>query len=442
MGIFRRSSQPKEDEDALKAFPPSTRTWMERFEQYQREIVERPDYGRCPEVDAEMNKKPFVVRRVGTREELEADRKLAKSVLESSTFHFLRRCQERRRRINAEEVLRNNRPYRPEDTKLWRALPPVPNPNNGAPMPRMTIKSKARAQATFWDFFKHFQFGLWGYKQRPYPPEKPMDIQQVLGFKWLDKRYADFVMRSGGWYYKDRVGRTRGPMELVNLKTAWAAGIVDKHTFIWGDDMDEWAPISMVYGLESCVATPDMKLAAAGSDLVHKIARGLPLWAPRKGFEKKSYNQLQSEALEKKERENAVLRLNGGVWPGESAPSHRYFLWAGGSELTTILEESRKYMPDKFIPYHIRKKLAQEIPGLRPSEVLSIERLMDFVTYGNRWFRDDLGSFTKKPNYERRWADDFKERWDVLNDDIHEAFAKVDKEELRKKLRELKSKEK
>ena len=60
-------------------------------------------------------------------------------------------------------------------------------------------------------------------------------------------------MRAGGWYYKDRLGRTWGPMELVNLKTAWAKGIVDKNTFIWGDDMDEWAPIGMVYGLETAV---------------------------------------------------------------------------------------------------------------------------------------------------------------------------------------------
>ena len=68
------------------------------------------------------------------------------------------------------------------------------------------------------------------------------------------------AMRSGGWYYKDRLGRTRGPMELINLKTAWTAGIVDKNTFIWGDDMDEWAPIGMVYGLQSCVETPDSTL--------------------------------------------------------------------------------------------------------------------------------------------------------------------------------------
>lgn len=62
-------------------------------------------------------------------------------------------------------------------------------------------------------------------------------------------------MRSGGWYYKDRLGRTRGPCELIQLKTAWGGGIIDKDTFIWGEDMDEWAPIHMVYGLEKAIAT-------------------------------------------------------------------------------------------------------------------------------------------------------------------------------------------
>lgn len=63
------------------------------------------------------------------------------------------------------------------------------------------------------------------------------------------------IMKTGGWYYKDRLGRSRGPMELIQLKTAWGAGIIDKHTFIWGDDMDEWAPIGMVYGMERAIAT-------------------------------------------------------------------------------------------------------------------------------------------------------------------------------------------
>lgn len=63
------------------------------------------------------------------------------------------------------------------------------------------------------------------------------------------------TMKTGGWWYKDRLGRSRGPCELITLKTAWGGGVIDKDTFIWGEDMDEWAPIHMVYGLEPAIAT-------------------------------------------------------------------------------------------------------------------------------------------------------------------------------------------
>lgn len=92
-----------------------------------------------------------------------------------------------------------------------------------------------------------------------------------------------------------------------------------------------------------------------GSALVHKLARGLPPWSPIKGHHMKSYKQIQSEAIEKREREKAVLRNNGGIWPGESAPAHAMFLWASGSELTDILEQGTKQnMPHKFISYEAR----------------------------------------------------------------------------------------
>lgn len=63
------------------------------------------------------------------------------------------------------------------------------------------------------------------------------------------------IMRSGVWFYKDRLGRTRGPLALHTLKTAWGGGVIDKNTFIWGEDMDEWAPIHMIYGMERAIAT-------------------------------------------------------------------------------------------------------------------------------------------------------------------------------------------
>lgn len=87
---------------------------------------------------------------------------------------------------------------------------------------------------------------------------------------------------------------------------------------------------------------------------MHKIAKGVSLKKPLKGHEKKSYKELQQEALELRDRENSVLRLAGGVWPGERPPSHTHFLWASGTELTEVLEGSNKHMPDRFIPYEIR----------------------------------------------------------------------------------------
>lgn len=44
-------------------------------------------------------------------------------------------------------------------------------------------------------------------------------------------------------------------MELIQLKTAWGGGIIDKDTFVWMEDMDEWAPIHMIYGMERAIAT-------------------------------------------------------------------------------------------------------------------------------------------------------------------------------------------
>lgn len=77
----------------------------------------------------------------------------------------------------------------------------------------------------------------------------------IMILNWVCILVDVVIMRSSGWYYKDRLGRTRGPLELITLKTAWGAGIIDRDTFIWGDDMDEWAPIHMIYGMEKAIAT-------------------------------------------------------------------------------------------------------------------------------------------------------------------------------------------
>ncbi|KAI4331612.1 hypothetical protein MLD38_029786 [Melastoma candidum] len=253
-------------------------------------------------------------------------------------------------------------------------------------------------------FVRQFLFGLWGSRQRPYPPGKPIDVAQAIGYKRLVKRYYCFIMKSGGFFYKDCLGRSRGPMELIQLKTAWGAGIIDKDTFIWAEDMDEWAPICMVYGMERAIATWEVRLGAVATAFIHKLQRGIPPWVPLKGHEPKTYKQLQKEAVEEKRRDMAVLKANGGVWPGLRTPSYTLFLRVSGTELTTVLEKD--HMPNKYILKDLRIQLAKIIPGLRPWEVLSIEQAMEHITYGGEWYREPLGTYHTGPPYIRHWNKD------------------------------------
>lgn len=98
-----------------------------------------------------------------------------------------------------------------------------------------------------------------------------------------------------------------------------------------------------------------VRLGAAATAFLHKLQKGISPWTPLKGFEKKTYKELQEEAIESKKRDMAVLQANGGIWPGVRTPSHAMFLWASGSELTTILE--RDHMPNKYIPKEMRYQL-------------------------------------------------------------------------------------
>lgn len=175
-----------------------------------------------------------------------------------------------------------------------------------------------------------------------------------------------------------------------------------------------------------------VRLGAAATAFLHKLQKGIPPWVPLKGREPKTYKQLQKEAIESKKRDMAVLEANDGVWPGVRTPSHALFLWASGSELTTVLESD--HMPNKFIPKQLRYKtkvpfynihflakkigfdstlktctfdcrqeLAKVIPGLRPWEVISIEQAMDQISYGGEWYREPLGTYTTGPPYIREW---------------------------------------
>lgn len=389
------------------------------LDQFYWECETRPDYRHDPEIDRLMNEDPLVEKKENpTQEEIEENEKWWSEFRNSPVVQFLVQAEKIADKLNEIALKENESPYHKEDKKYWKDVPHVIG-LDGRPMPRKAFKTQREADNRFWDFTKQFFFGLWGFQQRPYPPGRPIDVSQAIGYKRLEKRYYDFIMKTGGWFYKDRLGRTRGPMELIQLKTAWGAGIIDKHTFVWGEDMDEWAPIGMIYGMERAVATWEVRLGAAATAFLHKLQKGIPPWVPLKGFEKKSYKQLQDEAYESKRRDLTVLEANDGVWPGVRIPSHALFLWASGSELTSILEND--HMPNKYIPKDLRLQLAKAIPGLRPWEVLSVEQAMDQITYSGKWYREPLGSFTTGPPYIQLWNEEVEELFECfvnLNDEV------------------------
>nr|QKY65051.1 chloroplast protein import component Tic56 [Passiflora pittieri] len=358
-------------------------------QKYFWECENIPDYRHTPEVE-----------KILDEESAKEKESLFDEFQDSPVIKFMRQVEVINDKMNERELLKNSLPFRWGDRKQWQGVPHVPG-SDGRPLPRKAIMTRKDSDNKFWDFARQFFLGIWGFRQRPYPSSRPIDVAQAIGYKRLERRYYDFIMRSGGWYYKDRLGRTRGPMELIQLKSAWGAGIIDKDTFIWGEDMDEWAPIHMIYGMERAVATWEVRLGAAATEFLHKLQKGVPPWVPLKGREQKTYKQMQEEAIENKRRDFAVLEANGGLWPGVKIPSHALFLWASGSELTKLLE--KEHLPNKYIPKDVRLQLAKIIPGLRPWEVLSVEQAMEHIAYGGKWFREPLSEYTAGPPYIHDW---------------------------------------
>uniref|UniRef100_A0A7N0UBU7 GYF domain-containing protein n=1 Tax=Kalanchoe fedtschenkoi TaxID=63787 RepID=A0A7N0UBU7_KALFE len=418
-GSGSESVPPSTTEDEKKE--PSV--YQALIDQYFWECENLPDYRHTPEVERLMKEDPLFERRENaTEEEKRENERWWNEFRESPFVQFMKRAEEIKDMINEDELKENDTPYQREDKKRWQSIPHVRG-LDGRPMPRRTIKTKQDSDDRFWDFARQFFLGLWGFRQRPYPPGRPIDVAQAIGYKNLERRYYDFIMRSGGFYYKDRLGRTRGPLELITLKTAWGGGIIDRDTFIWGEDMDEWAPIHMVYGLEPAIATWEVKLGAAATEFLHKLQKGIPPWVPLKGREKKTLKQLQEEAMENKRRDQAVLDANNGIWPGVRIPSYALFLWASGSDLTPTLEAD--HMPNKFIPKDLRKKLAKVIPGLRPWEVLSVEQAMDQITYNGEWYREPLGSHTTGPPYIEQWNKDVRRLIEIFESVAPRAYQKL-----------------
>lgn len=185
---FTKKSKLDPDPDTQR---PKPGTYKKLLEQFYYETETRPDYRHTPEVEKILNEDPFFIRKDNpTQEEIEENERWLAGFRDNPVVKFLTRAEEVADELNEMELKANSEPYRMEDKKYWKSIPNVVGPD-GRPMVRKAIRTKKESDDKFWDFAKQFFFGLWGFRQRPYPPGRPIDVAQAVGYKRLEKRYYD-----------------------------------------------------------------------------------------------------------------------------------------------------------------------------------------------------------------------------------------------------------
>ena len=55
------------------------------------------------------------------------------------------------------------------------------------------------------------------------------------------------------WWYKDRAGLPRGPLQLTGLRACYVQGVIDDKTLVWGQGLTGWYPMTNVIGLTANV---------------------------------------------------------------------------------------------------------------------------------------------------------------------------------------------
>lgn len=168
------------------------------------EAATRPDHRHTPEVDKILAENDaafgsddsvFEKRENATEEEIRENAELVDMMRSSPLVQFLARAEEILDKMNELELKANEKPYHDEDAELWKEIPHIIG-LDGRPMPRKAQKTRQEADDKFWDFARQFFFGLWNFRQRPYPPGKPIDAAQSIGYKNLERRYYDCELHS------------------------------------------------------------------------------------------------------------------------------------------------------------------------------------------------------------------------------------------------------
>lgn len=68
--------------------------------------------------------------------------------------------------------------------------------------------------------------------------------------------FARAVVRRNIWYYRDRTGLPRGPMDINVLRKAYIGGIIDGNTLMWGNGLGHWVPLRNIRGMDGNLTNP------------------------------------------------------------------------------------------------------------------------------------------------------------------------------------------
>lgn len=62
----------------------------------------------------------------------------------------------------------------------------------------------------------------------------------------------DYMIKD--WFYYDSQQQRQGPIRFEDLHHLWKDGVIDDHTFVWSDGMENWKKIEEIQNLHTHLA--------------------------------------------------------------------------------------------------------------------------------------------------------------------------------------------
>ncbi|GBG70649.1 hypothetical protein CBR_g7951 [Chara braunii] len=318
----------------------------------------------------------------------------------TNAFSFIQDLTRKKEIFEEEELARK------EGLKsTWANWPRRPGPD-GKPLPRRVYTKAERALQAI-EYMQDFPRFLFGFPNLLDKTKRPYDVQQFYGVRELEQENADFFRRTNEYFYKDRIGVSRGPAHVMHLRTAWALGLIDKNTFVWTHDMDEWAPIGMVIGLEKVIAPWDVKALAWCTRLGHEVG----FWNPKRAEERRENRRRFKPDLHNLPDPRTASSLAFLMKEEEASREppqdalHSYQLWTRGAGglpgkyRQNQLDTSRPF--GQHLPLYLRKKIQKAVPEATLKDFAALDHVYEWENFDEeKYCREPIGEGKNGPEIE------------------------------------------